>query len=428
MSLYILDGEPGSGKSYSAVADHIVPALKAGRAVITDIPLIVAELNRLTGRDCEDLLWNLRESQLGRRPFTDLSDFEADGWERPALLPSGEPMLNPETGEPLMERPLAVCDEAHEVWPATGAQKLPAEVDSFFGKHRHKGLDIVLVTQDAGYLHASIRKRVEIRYRTKRLTQLGSKMAYGVLEFSGQSKTPANKSIRRYKRSIFKCYNSFSLGGAPSQKKVRPVWLNVRMIFIVGFLLFSLAYCGTQGGPTLPGLSDGSTVAAGQGGVAPAVQAARTEATAAVGAELARLSEVRQLLEAEAAVHRAALELDLVRRSMCAHETRRVSAGSPLSDDTTTEAGCRLVPRPPPPPAHLLAGARAKVAATMVVDDRPAVLWISVERHGRTFQVRGDSLRAVGWRFHVRGPCDVYVQGPWTGVLSCDWLEIPAGA
>ena len=39
--LNMLLGRPGGGKSYEAVAYHVIPAVKAKRLVVTNLPLIV---------------------------------------------------------------------------------------------------------------------------------------------------------------------------------------------------------------------------------------------------------------------------------------------------------------------------------------------------------------------------------------------------
>ena len=39
--LYAMIGRPGGGKSYEAVVYHVLPALRKGRKVITNLPLIV---------------------------------------------------------------------------------------------------------------------------------------------------------------------------------------------------------------------------------------------------------------------------------------------------------------------------------------------------------------------------------------------------
>jgi zona occludens toxin len=54
--IYGLSGRPGSGKSYEAVVTHIIPALKDGRKVITNIPLNVQWFVDVFGRHMLDLI------------------------------------------------------------------------------------------------------------------------------------------------------------------------------------------------------------------------------------------------------------------------------------------------------------------------------------------------------------------------------------
>lgn len=427
MPIYILEGPPRAGKSYSAVAEHIIPALRSGRAVVTDIPLNVAALNKITQRDCEELVFVLREAELGRRPFSRVEDLWPE-WKRE--LPGGG-----------LERPLIVVDEAHEVWPASGTKTggMTVEMAQWFAMHGHHGFDIVVITQDHMLLAMDIRRRVEMRWKFKRLAALGSKMGYAELIYEGQSKDPLMKRMRRYRPSIFPAYKSFTGGGAPSQKTVRPVWLQPKFVLLMGSLVVLVLYLVSVGGPSLligaPAGDQPTKVVAGQGHAEVGGQLQQAAAAAPgvdVPPEVVEMRRQMLVIDTARELQQARLELDLVQRSVCAHATVLRGREAPAmfdggkKEEVAAGVGCRLVPRPPPPPAHLLAGARAKLGGSVSVDGGAAVMWISVDRGGQRFQVRADSLRAVGWRFHYRGPCDVYVQGPWTGVLSCDWLEIPA--
>ena len=52
MSTLAYVGRPGSGKSYAVVENQIMPALKAGIKVVTNIPLIMDEIRKvLPGAD-----------------------------------------------------------------------------------------------------------------------------------------------------------------------------------------------------------------------------------------------------------------------------------------------------------------------------------------------------------------------------------------
>jgi len=65
--IILLEGVPGSGMSYEAVAYHVIPALKAGRKVVTNLPLNV-EAIRAVNPDWAELL----EIRRGPQPFVRL--------------------------------------------------------------------------------------------------------------------------------------------------------------------------------------------------------------------------------------------------------------------------------------------------------------------------------------------------------------------
>ncbi|KRS22353.1 hypothetical protein AAY72_03840, partial [Alishewanella sp. WH16-1] len=51
-----LSGRPGAGKTYEAVVSHILPALKQGRKIITNIPLNVDWFVSVLGEPARDLI------------------------------------------------------------------------------------------------------------------------------------------------------------------------------------------------------------------------------------------------------------------------------------------------------------------------------------------------------------------------------------
>lgn len=56
MALNIIVGRPGSGKSYEAVAFHVIPAIKEGRRVVTNLPLMMDHLIAVFGEEVRDLV------------------------------------------------------------------------------------------------------------------------------------------------------------------------------------------------------------------------------------------------------------------------------------------------------------------------------------------------------------------------------------
>ena len=73
-----LSGRPGSGKSYEAVIRHIMPALKAERMVVTNIPLNVEWFCNVVGEHCRDLIIQIEggfHNYGGKRYFSQAEHF-----------------------------------------------------------------------------------------------------------------------------------------------------------------------------------------------------------------------------------------------------------------------------------------------------------------------------------------------------------------
>jgi zona occludens toxin len=166
MSITAIVGNPGAGKSYSAVHLCILPAIKARRPVFTNIPLrtdsIRAEIPESNGVDLTSV------------PAETLKPDEV------AHLPGGT---------------LIVLDEVWRYWPAE--MKTPtAETESLFAEHRHKvgripgvdGLvsqDIVLLTQDMSDIPRFIRSRIAATFIVTKLTAVGAVNRFRVDRYTG---------------------------------------------------------------------------------------------------------------------------------------------------------------------------------------------------------------------------------------------------
>lgn len=62
----LLLGAPGGGKSYEAVAYHVLPAVQSGRKVITNLPLYVDVFEAIVP-GCENLI-EIRTETKGIKP------------------------------------------------------------------------------------------------------------------------------------------------------------------------------------------------------------------------------------------------------------------------------------------------------------------------------------------------------------------------
>lgn len=151
------EGMPRSGKSYSAMLDAIIPALKEGRKVFSNIAGLehgkVASLAGITVPKCCELLVQLEDSQMQ------------------------------EVYKHVENDSLVVLDEVQDFWP-TGRQKLTPEMTEFITRHGHRGLDLIIMGQSVKDVHALWRRRVERKHYFLKLSALGKPNRYSVTFFN----------------------------------------------------------------------------------------------------------------------------------------------------------------------------------------------------------------------------------------------------
>lgn len=194
ISAYV--GLPGSGKSYNVVEHVILPALKEGRTVVTNLPMheeIVAEA--------------IPDGDLRRIELERVVD-------NPALIdelfPAGA---------------VIVLDEVWRLWPAgQKVNNIPTEFKSFLAEHRHRvdekgrSMQIALVTQDLAQIAAFARQLIEQTLIHTQLGHLGSKGSFKVnIAHGAVTGTIAPESrqlttrLGRYKPEVFRFYKSHTM-------------------------------------------------------------------------------------------------------------------------------------------------------------------------------------------------------------------------
>ncbi|OAM52706.1 hypothetical protein A7981_04445 [Methylovorus sp. MM2] len=227
----LLIGPPGGGKSYEAVAFHLLPALEQGRKVITNLPLVVPEVLKLYP-DAEPLIELRSETKAVRaRP-----DIKKAQWLYKTLgVPLrqkhfvsaafahaedyGDPWRHPETGA----GPLYIIDECHIPLPRNGT---PIAVEHWYSLHRHESADVLLMTQSYGKINQSIRDLVQICYRVRKNTAMGSQNSYIRKVQDGIRGEVTNTGIRKYKAEYFPLYKSHTRGGGSelAANDIIPFW------------------------------------------------------------------------------------------------------------------------------------------------------------------------------------------------------------
>ena len=198
MSVSAYTGLPGSGKSYGVVENVILPCLKEGRPIVTNLPLKLGELQQW----CEE-----NAAPLPRIDIVDLATV-ADSEE--------EGFLSMRYGA------VHVFDEVWRVWPS--GQKVtqcPEAHREYFAEHRHqvdaagRSTEIVLITQDLSQLASWVRNFVDETYRAQKLNHVGQDKRYRVDVYQGAvtgQQPPESRRLRqfygKYQKEVYGLYQS----------------------------------------------------------------------------------------------------------------------------------------------------------------------------------------------------------------------------
>lgn len=206
--IYLMLGRPGGGKSYEATVYHVLPALMAGRKVITNLPLNVERFRALVP-NLEGLLVIRAKSASGDsevRVFASPDDY-GDEWR------------HPDNGS----GPLYVIDECHKSIPKVGTSRA---VEEWFAEHRHETADVLLISQSYGKLNKAIVDMVDVCYAVQKATALGASGKYVRKVSFGVRGEVVNTSIRTYEAKYFGLYQSHTRGGGAElmARDIRPIW------------------------------------------------------------------------------------------------------------------------------------------------------------------------------------------------------------
>lgn len=249
----LLVGQPGGGKSYEAVAFHVLPALEQGRRVVTNLPLNIEALRELDAR-YPDLItlkhdslkvekvvrkWNVAHRLFDvfnieetQRPFASIADY-GDTWRHPVTGCGA----------------LYVIDECHLVLPRA---KTAIAVEEWFSLHRHELCDVLLISQSYGKVCKPICDMVQVLYRVKKATAFGSSSSYIRKVQDGIGGEVVNTTVRQYDKKFFGLYTSHTKSSEAGQElaavDIVPFWKRWPVlgaglcgVLVVGLLVFGKA-------------------------------------------------------------------------------------------------------------------------------------------------------------------------------------------
>lgn len=231
-----LEGIPGSGKSYEAVAYHVLPMLQQGRRVITNLPLLVDQFAAMDPA-YRDLI------ELRTRPGKILGTWDPDrvdehgngnafelfgpGEGAPRDPPDGVAVFghvwdyystwkHPETGA----GPVFIIDEAHVALPDVGTDK---QVVQWYKLHRHFNADVLLMTQSFRDMNQPIARLMAMIVICRKADILGKKGSYIRKVKAGYRGAILSTETRDYKPQFFGLYRSHTQGNSVAESAATDV-------------------------------------------------------------------------------------------------------------------------------------------------------------------------------------------------------------
>lgn len=194
------EGVPRAGKSYDAVKNHILPALKKGRRVYA----------RLNGLRHDKIAAHLGLAESDVRAQLVLVDTKE--------VVSAFSCSQDDTGKWCIpdhfKDALVVIDEVHEFY-VNERKPLSPEVENFWALLGQNGGDAVIMTQWINRLHSAVKARIERKNTFQKLTAVGSKSRYRVTFFHTTSPGKYEKvggQTLKYDPAIFPLYDGYAPG------------------------------------------------------------------------------------------------------------------------------------------------------------------------------------------------------------------------
>ena len=251
----LLLGAPGGGKSYEAVAYHVLPAVQSGRKVITNLPLYVDVFAAIVP-GCENLI-EIRTETKGIKPEPQIKNVfgrevdvsGASTWSnRPfAHVEDYQDEWRDENGR----GPLYVIDECHFCLPLG---KTDTAVEEWYSMHRHYNVDVLLITQSYGKCSRAIIDLVQVCYKVRKAIAFGKSDGYFRKVLDGPRGGEISVQQRKYDSKFFKLYRSHTHGTALDEKDpddVSPLIVKyrrfTRFVWFLSFFAFIYAFWPSDG-------------------------------------------------------------------------------------------------------------------------------------------------------------------------------------
>lgn len=246
MSINCYSGLQGSGKSYEVVSSIIVPAVAAGRRVVTNIRGIDSDAIRAYCVEVFDIQLDKCGSVVS---VTDDDVRSAD------FFPTEKTHEDREAKCLVLPGDLVAVDEAYKIWGSDC--KIPNEHRVFFREHRHYQhpvtkvtCDMVLMTQDIGDIHRFVKVVLETTFKTHKAKGVGLNNTYTITMWEGYkqtAKTIVKDWTQNYRPEFFPLYKSYAGDGDGKETatdKRQNILADKRFLWKVGIFILVLCFIG----------------------------------------------------------------------------------------------------------------------------------------------------------------------------------------
>lgn len=242
-----LEGIPGSGKSYEAVVYHVLEALRKGRKVVTNLPLVVPMFAAIDPRYAELIEVRRKPSPIRGTWDPERVDENGNGnafelFEDGHTVPADVKVSvfghvwdyyttwKHEDGS----GPLFVIDECHVALPTIGTSEA---VIQWYKLHRHFNVDVLLMTQSFRDINQPIARLMGVLVKCRKADILGKADHYIRKVHGGYRGAVISTEQRKYLPQYFPLYKSHTQGNGVAEKAASDV-----APFIVKFNRFKNAF------------------------------------------------------------------------------------------------------------------------------------------------------------------------------------------
>lgn len=189
----LLEGVPGSGKSYYAVSERFLTWLRSHRKIYIYVDgIFLDKLAAFEGRSVEDL-----QHQLVL-------------WQTADEVRSGLLQVDPGAA--------VLIDEAQTIFRAK--DKVDPELLRWLETHRHRGNDVVLMVQQYGQLTLGVTRLVEVTTKFRRLDRFGLRNRYQAQVRGNPEETEVIRMFSgTYSPAVYQYYASYSQAAITESKR-----------------------------------------------------------------------------------------------------------------------------------------------------------------------------------------------------------------